>query len=186
MAICLPGIASRLKRAATSAIRPDPLVMTMKFTTSKIANKINPMTTSPPIKKPPNAATTCPAAVAPSCPWLRISRVVATFSDRRSNVVSSSRVGKLVKSSGRRRNSDTISTSTDAVIDSARPRSSSTVGNGMINTANRNTTPSASPTSVPGAYRRSSAFTWPSSLSNQAAMPELAIPGGVTVEPVAA
>src|ERR1700735_2409318 len=36
IAICLPGIASRLNRAATSAIRPEPLVMTMKFTTSKI------------------------------------------------------------------------------------------------------------------------------------------------------
>ena len=41
IAICLPGMASRLKRAATSAMRPEPLVMTMKFTTSRIANRID-------------------------------------------------------------------------------------------------------------------------------------------------
>ena len=33
IAICLPGMASRVKRAATSAIRPAPLVMTMKLMT---------------------------------------------------------------------------------------------------------------------------------------------------------
>ena len=44
IAICLPGIASRLNRAATSAMRPEPLVMTMKFTTSRIANMIRPIT----------------------------------------------------------------------------------------------------------------------------------------------
>ncbi len=31
IAICLPGIASRLKRAATSAMRPAPLVITTKL-----------------------------------------------------------------------------------------------------------------------------------------------------------
>ena len=87
--------------------------MTMKFTTSRMANRIRPITTSPPIRKPPNAATTWPAAAVPSLPRDRISRVVATFSDSRSSVVSSSSVGKLVKSSGRCRNSATISTSTD-------------------------------------------------------------------------
>ena len=58
IAICLPGMASRLNRAATSAMRPEPLVMTMKFTTRRMANRIRPITTSPPIRKPPNAATT--------------------------------------------------------------------------------------------------------------------------------
>ena len=71
--------------------------MTMKFTTSRMENTIRPMTTSPPIRKPPNAATTWPAASGPSLPCDRISRVVATLSDRRSRVVSSSRVGKEVK-----------------------------------------------------------------------------------------
>jgi hypothetical protein len=31
IAICLPGIASRAKRAPTSAMRPAPFVMTMKL-----------------------------------------------------------------------------------------------------------------------------------------------------------
>ena len=31
MAICLPGMASKVNRAATSAMRPAPLVMTMKL-----------------------------------------------------------------------------------------------------------------------------------------------------------
>ena len=55
IAICLPGMASRLKRAATSAMRPEPLVTTMKFTTSRMAKTIRPTTTSPPIRKPPKA-----------------------------------------------------------------------------------------------------------------------------------
>ena len=126
--------------------------MTMKFTTSRMANRITPITTSPPIRKPPNAATTWPAASGPSLPWLRISRVVATFSDRRSSVVSSSSVGKDVKSSGRFRNSATMSTRTEAVMEMASPMSSSTVGNGITSTASSMTMPKASPTSVPGAY----------------------------------
>jgi hypothetical protein len=36
MAICLPGMASRVKRAATSAMRPAPLVMTMKLMSTRI------------------------------------------------------------------------------------------------------------------------------------------------------
>ena len=128
--------------------------MTMKFTTSRMLNTIRPITTSPPIRKPPNAATTWPAASMPSLPCDRISRVVATFSDRRNSVVSSSNVGKLEKSSGRFRNSATISTSTDAVIDSDNPRSSRNVGSGMTSTDSSATTPRASPTSLPGAYWR--------------------------------
>ena len=44
MAICLPGMESRVKRAATSAIRPEPLVITTKFTITRIANTMMPMT----------------------------------------------------------------------------------------------------------------------------------------------
>ena len=36
IAICLPGIASRVKRAPTSAIRPAPLVITTKSMTTRI------------------------------------------------------------------------------------------------------------------------------------------------------
>ena len=46
-AICLPGMASKLKRAATSAMRPEPLVMTMKFTMIRMAKTIRPMTKLP-------------------------------------------------------------------------------------------------------------------------------------------
>jgi hypothetical protein len=38
IAICLPGIASRVKRAPTSAIRSAPLVTTTKLMTTRIAN----------------------------------------------------------------------------------------------------------------------------------------------------
>jgi hypothetical protein len=117
-------------------------------------NRIRPITTSPPIRKPPNACTTWPAAAGPSLPRDRISRVVATFSDSRSNVVSSNRVGKLVKSSGLCRNNATISTSTEPVMDVARPRSRISVGSGRISTDSNATTPTASHTSVPGARRR--------------------------------
>ena len=129
--------------------------MTMKFTTSRIAKTISPTTTSPPIRKLPKAETTCPAACGPSCPWVRITRVVATLSARRSSVVSSSSVGKEVKSSGRRRNSATISTSTETVIDTASPRSSSTTGSGTTSTVSSATTPSASATSLLGCALRS-------------------------------
>ena len=58
MAICLPGMASRVKRAATSAIRPEPLVMTMKLTKTKMAKTITPMMKLPCIIKAPKAAIT--------------------------------------------------------------------------------------------------------------------------------
>ena len=44
MAICLPGMASRVKRAETSAMRVEPLVITRKFTITRITNTITPMT----------------------------------------------------------------------------------------------------------------------------------------------
>ncbi|MEY9392615.1 hypothetical protein ABIF93_010936 [Bradyrhizobium japonicum] len=58
IAICLPGMASRWKRAATSAIRPEPLVMTTKFTMIRMAKTMIPMTKLPPITKLPKASMT--------------------------------------------------------------------------------------------------------------------------------
>jgi hypothetical protein len=55
IAICLPGIESRVKRAATSAIRPEPLVITTKFTMTRIANTISPITKLPCMISLPNA-----------------------------------------------------------------------------------------------------------------------------------
>ena len=66
IAICLPGMASKWKRAATSAIRPEPLVMTTKFTITRMANTMMPMTKLPPITKLPKAWMTWPAAAVPS------------------------------------------------------------------------------------------------------------------------
>ena len=47
IAICLPGMASSVKRAPTSAIRVAPLVMTRKFTVIRIEKTIRPITKSP-------------------------------------------------------------------------------------------------------------------------------------------
>ncbi|MNL51246.1 hypothetical protein D3C87_1743290 [compost metagenome] len=65
MAICLPGMASRLKRAATSAIRPEPLVMTMKFTITRTMKITIPMMKLPRVTKLPKASMTWPAAAVP-------------------------------------------------------------------------------------------------------------------------
>ena len=42
MAICLPGMASRVKRAATSDIRVAPLVMTTNCTTIRMRKMMPP------------------------------------------------------------------------------------------------------------------------------------------------
>ena len=44
MAICLPGMASRVKRAATSATRVAPLVITMNCTAMMMMKMIRPIT----------------------------------------------------------------------------------------------------------------------------------------------
>ena len=44
IAICLPGIASSVKRAATSATRPAPLVMTMNWMTKRMRKMTRPTT----------------------------------------------------------------------------------------------------------------------------------------------
>ena len=44
IAICLPGMESRVKRAATSAIRPEPRVTTTKLTITRMEKTITPMT----------------------------------------------------------------------------------------------------------------------------------------------
>ncbi len=62
IAICLPGMASRVKRAPTSAMRDAPLVMTRKLTVIRMTNTTVPMTKSPPMTKFANPAITCPAA----------------------------------------------------------------------------------------------------------------------------
>ena len=58
MAICLPGIASRVKRAPTSAIRPAPFVITMKLMIIRITNTTIPTAKFPPTRKCPNDSIT--------------------------------------------------------------------------------------------------------------------------------
>ena len=94
MAICLPGIASRVKRAATSETRPAPAVMTMNCTITRMRKTTRPTTRLPPMTMWPNASMTLPA-----CPPVRISRVEEMFRASRSSVVTSSRAGKTAKSS---------------------------------------------------------------------------------------
>ncbi len=86
IAICLPGMASRWKRAATSAMRPEPLVMTTKFTITRMMKTMMPMTKLPAMTKLPKAWMTWPAASVPSWPCARISRVEARLSASRSMV----------------------------------------------------------------------------------------------------
>ena len=147
IAICLPGIASSEKRAETSAIRVEPLVMTMKLITTRIAKITMPMTKLPATMKREKPSITPPAAPDPVWPCERISRVEATFSDSRRSVTTSSSVGKALNSSGVRIQSATISTRTETDSESARPRSSSTGGSGTKSTARISVTPIAKPMS---------------------------------------
>ncbi len=144
IAICLPGMASRWKRAATSAMRPEPLVMTTKFTITRIANTMMPMTKLPPITKLPKASMTWPAASVPSWPRDRISRVEARLSESRSMVEISSTVGNAENSSGAWMNSDVIRIRIDSVIEIARNRSRMTGGKGRISTTRMVRMPNAS------------------------------------------
>ena len=132
MAICLPGIASKLKRAATSAIRPEPLVITIKLTITKMENIIRPIRTLPPMRKLPKASITAPAASEPVCPSDNISRVDARLSDNRSIVATKRMVGKELKCSGFSMKIAVISTKTEKVMDMVSIRSSNQPGIGMI------------------------------------------------------
>ncbi len=149
IAICLPGMASRVKRAPTSAIRVAPLVMTMKLTVTRIRNTMSPMTKSPDItiwEKPP---ITLPAASGPRCPSDRMIRVVAMLSDRRIIVAISRIVGKEEKSSGRRIHSATIRISTEKAIENASPISIRKAGIGRNRMDRMTTMPKAKPMSLP-------------------------------------
>ena len=148
IAICFPGMASRLNRALTSAIRPDPLVITTKLTMIRIPKTIIPMTKLPPITKLPKASITCPAAPGPSWPSARISLVEARFRASRIMVAIRSTVGNELKSSGREINNTVIKISTENVNDSARDASSSHFGIGSIRTTRMATSPRASAISL--------------------------------------
>ena len=148
IAICLPGMASSEKRAATSAMRPEPLVMTTKLTITRMAKTMIPMTKLPCMMKPPKASITPPAASGPSWPCARISRVEARLSERRSMVAIRSTVGKAEKSSGFSMKRAVSSTSTENMIESASNRSSRIGGSGRMRTTRMAMTPKAMSTSL--------------------------------------
>ena len=129
-AICLPGMASRVKRAATSATRPAPLVITMKLITAMMRNITRPTSTLPSTTKRPKASTTEPAAPAPSAPCSRISRVVATFSDRRSSVATSTNAGNALNSRASSMKRAVRKTPTERAMLKESSRSSSAGGSG--------------------------------------------------------
>ena len=97
MLICLPGMASRVNRAATSLTRPAPLVMTTYWITTRIRK-----TTMPTIVLPPT--TTLPKALMTSPAWAlrRTSRAAETLSPRRKSVAIRSSGGNELNSSGSR------------------------------------------------------------------------------------
>ena len=121
--------------------------MTTKFTITRMANTMMPITKLPLITKLPKAWMTWPAASVPSWPRDRIRRVEARLSDSRSMVAISSTVGKAENSSGVWMNSAVIRISTEKVIEIASAQSSSSGGSGRISTTRMVSTPMASPIS---------------------------------------
>ncbi|EPE99738.1 hypothetical protein RGCCGE502_03512 [Rhizobium grahamii CCGE 502] len=145
--ICLPGIASRVKRAPTSAIRVAPLVMTMKLMVIRIRKTIRPITKSPDMTRLANPAMTPPAASWPSLPCERMTRVVAMLSAKRVMVAIRRMVGKDEKSSGFWIHSATIRINTEKAIENARPISIRKGGIGRKSTQMITMMPMAKPIS---------------------------------------
>ncbi len=130
MASCLPGMPSSAKRAPTSAMRPAPLVMTMKLTISSTPKTTRPRNTEPPMMNMAKPSITLPAAWVPVWPWPMISLVEETLSDSRSISEASRIVGKAEKSSGRWMNSVMVKIRIASANDAARPMSSTHAGIG--------------------------------------------------------
>ena len=148
IAICLPGIASSENRAATSAIRVEPFVITTKLMITRMAKITTPITKFPATMNLENPWITSPAACIPAWPSLRISRVEATFSDSRSMVVTSSSVGKELNCKGDGIQSATMKISTESESDSASPKSNRIGGSGRNSTASTSAMPTAKLTSL--------------------------------------
>ncbi len=136
MAICLPGMASRVNRAPTSATRPAPLVMTTNWMTSRIANTIRPTISEPPTTKWPKVSITLPAY-----PSRSTSRVALTLSARRNRVITRMTAGKAEKSSGRCTNIAVSRISSAPMMLSAISRSRTTAGSGTTSITTMKTMP---------------------------------------------
>ena len=88
IAICLPGMASRVNRAVTSATRSEPLLITMNWIMIRMIKTIAPMIRSLPPTNWPNVRTTLPGS-----PLVRIRRVEETFREILKIVVNNRIVG---------------------------------------------------------------------------------------------
>ena len=128
MAICLPGIASSVKRAATSATRSAPLVITINCTRTMIRKMITPRIMFPCVIRLPNARITEPALP----PLPRICRVVDTFKPSRNRVVISSSEGNMENSSASEIFMVIIRIKMDNPMLTTSKTSISQVGRGMI------------------------------------------------------
>ncbi len=123
-------MASSMKRAPTSAMRPAPLVITMKLISTRMMKTITPTAKLPPTRKWPKASITLPAASGPVWPCISTTRVEATLSDSRSSVENSSTAGKAAKSSAFMVYMLTSSTITDSAMLKVNSRSSRKAGSG--------------------------------------------------------
>src|SRR5690606_31737674 len=128
--ICLPGMASSVKRAVTSEMRTAPWLMTTYWMATSTRNTTTPTTKLPPTTNCPKAMITWPAASTPSPPCSRMRRVPATLSDRRSSVSSSSSDGNAENSIGSLMYTAVSSRTTDSAMSIDSSRSSSTGGSG--------------------------------------------------------
>ena len=138
MLICLPGMASRVNRAATSLTRPAPLVMTTYWITTRIRKTTMPTTVLPPTTTLPKALMTSPA-------WAlrRMSRAAETLSPSRKRVAIRSSDGNELNSSGSRMLSETSRIVSEKVMLRTIRMSSSIGGSGMIIIATMPTTAAA-------------------------------------------
>jgi hypothetical protein len=143
MLICLPGIASSAKRAATSATRSEPLAMTMNCTIAMIRNTTPPTTTLLPTINFPKVSMMWPAL---ACS--RINLVDAMFSASRKSVVKSSSDGNVESDSAEGTYIATISSTRLMARLLAISRSSSGVGSGRTNSATMTTSRPASSRSL--------------------------------------
>ena len=127
IAICLPGIASSVKRAVTSDTRSEPLLITSNCMITNTKNTIAPTTKLPPPTKLPNVSSTIPASA-----FSKIFLVELTFNDNRNNVVKSSNVGNADISRGSLENNALNKIIIESAIFNANNKSSKKSGTGII------------------------------------------------------
>lgn len=127
MDICLPGMASSVKRAPTSATRSAPLAMTRNCTMVRMTK-----TTAPTTKLPPSAYSPKTKMISPASACNRMRRVVVMLRPTRKSVVKSSMVGKTEKSRMDFTYIDIISITNESAMLAPMSVSTSGVGSGRI------------------------------------------------------